>query len=195
MTEYRNYYHPDHRIQLRGNLYPLERLPDPDDYWLDVWFSRFGELFIDNQNDAQPLAPSFCIGMGLPLFGSFSSTADPKVFYLRRRGGGDLGWVDLVGSSYAALHLGHYTRPIEQYIMTLTRAKGESQFLIQGRTGRLADRAWYLKSPHSTQSLGKLSFSIWFYLRDARIKHAFRNAEDCRLAYEKLIKQIDARQF
>lgn len=94
-------------------------------------------------------------------------------------------------NGHLAASEGRYARPIESYRLKLKRRKGETYFFIDGKTGLLQkNTVRNIDDIPRIEALGTLSFSIWFNLRDSRIKDVFYDSV-FKAAYENLI-QSDA---
>lgn len=171
MTIYENYYYLDNNIKIKGSLYPSEGLPKK--YQLLPCFDKYGLSL--GHKDPQALNfqyPHFYIRVDSEVFSRKVQGVCSNILRLWQEDG-DFGCVSML-NGYVAASEGGYRRIIHSYRLKLKRRKGETYFFIDGKTGLLQkNTVWNKDDIARIEPLGTLSFSIWFNLRDSRIKDVF----------------------
>ena len=188
MTIYENYYYLDNTIKIEGLLYPSEGLPKK--YQLLLCFDKYGLSLKHEDPPALNFQyPHFYIRVDPEVFSRKVQRVNANILRLWQEDG-DFGSVSMF-NGYVAASAGSYGRTIHSYRLKLKRRKGETYFFIDGKTGLLQkNTVWNKDDIARIEELGTLSFSIWFNLRDSRIKDVFYDST-FKAAYENLI-QLDA---
>jgi hypothetical protein len=182
--KYENYYYLDSKVKFEGNLYRIDKLPEPFQILpsfrrdgVDIWHLRDDGL-------CEEVCPNIYIDLSSDSFEQ--NISNPRSQVIKFNKISSQGSIRLY-DGYTAASEGGYSRPIEFYKVRLKRRKDETWFFIEGQTGLLDPKTIRnIKDIAIIEELGALQFSIWFNLRDNRIKDVFSN-ESYRHAYERLL--------